>query len=781
MADTTVNGDAKRPGVHPGWWWFIVPALLFGLSCPAEVMGQEFLSATPDSTPHSDARLVSEVTSIRPGETFTVALVIDLDDGWHTYWRNPGDAGTAAVLDWALPQGFEAGPVQWPAPERVPVPPLMSYAYTGRVMLLTDITAPATAASGAWVHVGLSAEFLVCQEICLPAEVVLGVDLPVSQDGGKPDPAWKKAFAATRDRLPMEGSGWQAHAVTTTEGYDLVVDPPAGQDAGSTTVYFFVLDPTALEHATPQVPVWQDGAMHIALTRSAYNTGPSELDGVLVRTDGGGFDQARRRPAVALTVPVEGVATAAAGGEEGAPSSSAGTAGREAGAATSTPGTAGASAQGSAHVPPLRLTLALVLAFAGGLLLNLMPCVFPVLSLKILSFVRHADGDERRTRLHGLAFGAGVVLSFLVLAGTLLGVRAAGAQVGWGFQLQSPGVVAALSVLLFVIGLGFAGVMTAGASLTRLAGVGSGDERYRGSFLTGVLATIVATPCTAPFMGAAVGAALVRPATESMAIFGVLGLGMATPYTVLSSWPALLRHVPRPGPWMESLKQALAFPMFAVTAWLVWVFGLETGMGGVAALLACLILIGFAAWLVGRWPAATTRGGALVTSRVLAGVAVVMAVVAVARGVRAAPTGTESRSESVAMSGGWEPFGDGVVEDHRREGRAVFVDFTAAWCISCQVNERFVLSSDQVMDAFQAVNVALVKADWTRRDPAITRALASFGRSGVPLYVLYPPDSAAEPELLPAVLTTGIVLDALGRLDTPGSAYLTAGRSNGGP
>jgi len=221
--------------------------------------------------------------------------------------------------------------------------------------------------------------------------------------------------------------------------------------------------------------------------------------------------------------------------------------------------------------------------------------------------------------------------------------------------------------------------------------------------------------------------------------------------------------------------------MFAVTAWLVWVFGLETSMGGVAALLACLILIGFAAWLVGRWPAATTRGRALVASRVLAGVAVVMAVLAVARGVRAAPTGTESPLESAAMSGAWEPFGDGVVEEHRREGRAVFVDFTAAWCISCQVNERLVLSSDQVMDAFQAVNVALVKADWTRRDPAITRALASFGRSGVPLYVLYPPDSAAEPELLPAVLTTGIVLDALGHLDTPGSAYLTAGRSNGGP
>jgi thiol:disulfide interchange protein/DsbC/DsbD-like thiol-disulfide interchange protein len=743
-------------------------------------MGQAFLSSTADSTPHSEARLVSEVTSVRPGKTFTVALVIDLDDGWHTYWRNPGDAGTEAVLDWMLPEGFVAGPVQWPAPERVPAPPLMSYAYTGRVMLLTDIAVPTTVMSGVPTHIGLSSEFLVCRQICLPAEVTLGLDLPVSADGGRQDPAWRNAFVAARERLPMEGSGWRARAFPNTDGYDLVVDPPAGRDEGSTDFYFFVLDPTTLEHATPQLPTWRDGSMHIALARSAYNTGPGALDGVLVRTDGGGFDQAQRRTAVALAVPVEGAAAAAATEDEGAAGSSSGMTGGDEADASSSPGMGEEGESGPATVPPLTLALALVLAFAGGLLLNLMPCVFPVLSLKILGFVHHAGGNERRTRLHGLAFGAGVVLSFLLLATILLAVRAAGAQVGWGFQLQSPGVVAALCVLLFVIGLGFAGVVTTGTALTRLAGVGAGDERYRGSFLTGVLASIVATPCTAPFMGAAVGAALVRPASEAVAIFGVLGLGMATPYMVLSSWPALLRHVPRPGPWMESLEQALAFPMFAVTAWLVWVFGQQTGMNGVAALLACLILVGFAAWLVGRWPAATTRGRALVISRVLAGVAVVMAVVVVSRGVRAAPAHADAAS-GIAMSGAWEPFGDGVVENHRREGRAVFVDFTAAWCISCQVNERLVLSTDRVLGAFRAANVALVKGDWTRRNPDITRALASFGRSGVPLYVLYPPDPAAEPELLPAVLTAGIVMEAIGRLGTPGSASLTVGRSNGGP
>ncbi len=724
-------------------------ALLLGPSGRGQVAGQGSVSQPPDTTPHSDARLVSERSSVRPGSSVTLALVIDLDDGWHTYWRNPGDSGTPAILDWHLPTGFEAGPVQWPAPERIPMPPLMSYAYTGRVLLLTQVAVPADAPVGKPAHIGLTAEFLVCREICLPAEVTRSLDLRVQRDGGALDPAWHDAFVHARARLPMDAGHWRAEARRNAEGYDLAIHPPEGWDESVAPFYFFVDDATALEHAAPQKPVWRDGVLHMGLRRSPYNTDPDVLDGVLVRTDGGGFDAAGTRPALALPVRVEKSA--------------------------STP--TGSSSDGSG----MALAVALLFALAGGVLLNLMPCVFPVLSLKILSFVHHAGGDARRIRLHGLAFAAGVVLSFLVLAGTLLGARAAGAQVGWGFQLQSPAVVAVLCVLLFVIGLGFAGVVEVGASLTRLAGVAGDDHRYRGSFLTGVLATVVATPCTAPFMGAAVGAAMVRPGTEALSIFGMLGVGMATPYVLLSSWPALLQRMPRPGAWMETLKQALAFPMFAVSAWLVWVFGLQTGIDGVGALLVSLVLVGVGAWAVGRWPAATSPRRVLIASRTVALLALVGAVLVGWRGVHASPPLTAGATvEAGGSAATWEPFGEDVVTRHRDAGRPVFVDFTAAWCISCQVNERLVLSQDGVLEAFRAHDVALVRADWTRRDPEITRALASFGRSGVPLYVLYSPEPAAKPKLLPAVLTIGIVLNALDELPSPGGTDTDVGRSNGG-
>jgi thiol:disulfide interchange protein/DsbC/DsbD-like thiol-disulfide interchange protein len=736
------EGPRRYPTLHSGWW-LVAPSLVLFLARPGGLTGGSGAPyAPPETTPHSEARLVSEARTIRPGSTFAVALAIDLDEGWHTYWLNPGDSGTPAILEWSLPTGFHAGPILWPAPERIPTPPLMSYAYTGHVMLLTEITVPPDARSGTSERLGLSAEFLVCREICLPAEVTRTLDVRVATDGGTANPTWAAAFAAVRARLPMVSGAWQASAVSTSTGYDLVVHPPRGWDEGSASFYFFVDDPTTLKHAVPQQPAWRDGSLHLTLERSAYNTDPDTLDGVLERMDGGGFDAAGTRPALALTVPVQKVAAA--------PTTS-----REA------------------------LAVVLFFAFVGGALLNLMPCVFPVLSLKIVSFVHHAGGDTRRTRLHGMAFAMGVILSFVALAVTLLAVRAAGAEVGWGFQLQSPAVVAALCVLLFVIGLGFAGVVEAGASLTRLAGVGGSDPRYRGSFLTGVLATVVATPCTAPFMGVAVGAALVRPSAEALGIFGMLGVGMATPYVVLSSWPGLLRSVPRPGAWMETLKQALAFPMFAVSAWLVWVFGLQTGMDGAGALLGCLVLVGFAAWAVGRWPAVTSTRWALVTSRLVASLAVVAAGAAAWRGVRSEPAAA-SVSEATAGASTWRPFEEGLVETQRRAGRPVFVDFTAAWCISCQVNERLVLSDDAVLDAFRARGVVLVKADWTRREPDITRALASFGRSGVPLYVLYPPDPAAGPKLLPAMLTTGIVLDALDAMEASGTPSTDAGRINGG-
>ncbi len=414
---------------------------------------------------------------------------------------------------------------------------------------------------------------------------------------------------------------------------------------------------------------------------------------------------------------------------------------------------AGASAGAS-----LSLVVALVFAFLGGVILNLMPCVFPILSLKALAFASRG-GDREGMRRDGLAFGAGVIVMFLLVAGILMVVRAGGAQVGWGYQLQSPTVVALLAALMFGIGLWLAGVVELGASLTRLGGVGQG-EGAAASFLTGVLATVVATPCTAPFMGAAVGAALIRPAPEALGIFAALGAGMAAPFVVLSFWPALAGRLPRPGRWMETFKQFLSFPMFAVAIWLVWVFGLQVGIGGAARLLFGLLLLTVAAWLVGRWPASTIPRRSRFVTRGLALLALATAVMAAARGVRY----PDLPGGASAADAAWTPFTPDVVAAERAAGRPVFLDFTAAWCISCQVNERVALDTEPVRRAFADANVALVRADWTRRDPEITEALASFGRVGVPLYVLYPADPDAAPRVLPQLLTPGIILDALAHL-----------------
>ncbi len=414
---------------------------------------------------------------------------------------------------------------------------------------------------------------------------------------------------------------------------------------------------------------------------------------------------------------------------------------------------------GAASTAGLSLLAALLFAFLGGVLLNLMPCVFPVLSLKVLAFVEHAAGDRRRMRRHGLAFGAGVVLSFLALAGVLMAVRAAGSQVGWGYQLQSPLIVALLIFLMFAIGLNFLGMLEVGNSLTRLGGIGANDTGYRGSFLTGVLAVVVATPCTAPFMGAAVGTALVRPAAEGLSVFAGLGVGMAAPYMVLSSWPALLKRLPRPGRWMETLKQALAFPMFAVAVWLFWVLGLQTGMGAATRVLFALLVFAFGGWLYQRSQGTRARG------RTVARVVAVLALVGGAGwGLASAhAAGAAAPANAVDADAAWTPFTPDVVASFQAQGRPVFVDFTAAWCITCQVNERGVLSSARVKNAFRENNVALVRADWTRRDADIAQALAAFGRSGVPLYVVYPANPGGSPAVLPTVLTDELVLDALQR------------------
>lgn len=708
-----------------------------------------------DPTPHSSARLVAETRAIVPGQPVTVGLRIELDRGWHTYWANPGDAGTGATLDWQLPAGFAADTIQWPVPKRIPYPPLMSYAYEGVVLLPVKITPPADLTPGTDVHLQAAARWLVCQDECLVAGDTLALDLPVAEqtEGSR----WADEFARTRTLLPANAPAWRIEAGPVEGGLALGITPPASWGDDLDGAYFYPLDSQLMEHAAPQPLRRQGRETWLSLTRSPYRTElPERLQGVLALPPGKTLDGAGH-VAVQVDVPIAADTVLAAAPVASAPAGPDYTA---TGGSASESAAAGASQAASAG---LSLLAALLFAFMGGVLLNLMPCVFPVLSLKVLAFVEQAAGDRGRMRRHGLAFGVGVVLSFLVLAGVLMAVRAAGSQVGWGYQLQSPLIVTLLIFLMFAIGLNFLGMLEVGNSLTRLGGIGANDTGYRGSFLTGVLAVVVATPCTAPFMGAAVGTALVRPAMEGLAVFAGLGVGMAAPYMVLSSWPALLRWLPRPGRWMETLKQALAFPMFAVAVWLFWVLGLQTGMGGATHVLFALLLFAFGGWLFQRSHGARSRA-----ARTVARAAAVLALVGgavwgLASAHVAGEIAAQSATSPVAGDVAWAPFTPDVVAGFQAQGRPVFVDFTAAWCITCQVNERVVLSSARVKQAFRDNNVALVRADWTRRDADIAQALAAFGRSGVPLYVVYPADPAGTPTVLPTVLTDELVLNAVDR------------------
>lgn len=713
---------------------------------------------------YSEARLISEVAAIQPGEPFTVGLHITLDPGWHTYWINAGDAGHGVLSSWELPAGFQVDSLHYPRPERIPYPPLMSYGYKDEVVLLATVTPPADLEPGAIASLALDAEWLVCEDVCIPARDRVALELPVATGPPAPSPD-AELVAAARAELPVESDDWRLRVARTDDGFVLGARPPDGWSGSLADAYFFPLDMTTLTHTEWQEGGERDGELRLVLPGSAYlYDEPEVLEGILTLQSGSAFDGAGSR-ALHVAVPVERDPAAVAWAAEPVTPLAA--------------PTAAGAAGGAAGAGSLSLVLALVFAFIGGLILNLMPCVFPILSLKALGFASKG-GDRRGMRMDGLAFGAGVVLTFLLVAAILLGVRAGGAEVGWGYQLQSPAVVALLAALMVGIGLWLAGVVELGASLTRLGGLGggggpAGTGGQPSAFFTGVLATVVATPCTAPFMGAAMGAALIRPAPEALAIFAGLGVGMATPYVMLAFWPALARRLPRPGRWMETFKQVLAFPMFAVAIWLVWVFGLQVGMGGAAQLLFGLLLLAMAAWLIGRWPAAVASPRVRLATRGLAVGALAAALFAGAGATRAG----EPLDRGGAPPLQWEEFSPAAIQEYRDAGRPVFVDFTAAWCISCQVNERVALQATAVRQAFADRDVILLKADWTRRDPEITRALAEFGRAGVPLYVLYPADPAAEPRVLPELLTQRIMLDALADLPHAPTARVQNGAATG--
>jgi thiol:disulfide interchange protein DsbD len=643
--------------------------------------------STPFSSERDTASLVSEADSFAAGKTLRLGLHLKLKPGWHTYWKNPGDAGAPPTIDVT---GATAGPISYPAPEKLTDGPFTSYAYTGEVLLPFTVTAKPGAST---LSIDAAASWLVCAKICVPEDAKFHLDIPAGN--GAPG-AQAALFTAADARMPR-ASPFPAHV--TPAGILWLEAPKLSLQKAE----FYPADPAAINMDAPQTLSVTPERMTLALKPiKAPLTG---ISGLLALTDTGGQTEFLDVDATPLALP-------------------------------------------SAMDAPVSTGLfrALVLAFAGGLILNLMPCVLPVLAIKALALARLSGTARAHVRAEAALYTLGVVAAFCAIGGITFGVRAAGGGVGWGIEFQSALFTTAMAWLLLVIGLNLSGVFEIGASI---AGTGQGLAS-RGSFFTGLLAVVVATPCTAPFMGAALAAALAMPPAIGMLIFVALGLGLAAPYAALALFPATARLLPKPGAWMDVFKHVLAFPMYGAALWMVWVASQQTGPIGLASIFASLLLVAFAAWSYGF---GQTRDRPLVLN--------LIAAFAVALGVFLLSDigASQAASPGGISADGSEPYSASRLAALRAEHRPVLVDMSAAWCVTCLVNERVALTPASVRTAFAAHRVAYLKGDWTRQDPGITAFLREHDRSGVPLYVYYP--AQGTPEVLPQILTPGLILDRI--------------------
>ena len=732
--------------------------LLGGAAPPAAAQFTPTPGATTVSsvvtTPHVRAELVAQAPDgIAPGAPVRLGLRLVHQPEWHTYWKNAGDSGLPTELVWNLPAGLVAGDIAWPVPKKIPIGTLANYGYDGTVLLpvpltvAADFTPPAALTGSASVDVRLRASWLVCRQECIPEEGEFALRLPVRGSTAMDAPAFDAARAAQPVALAAPGR-------IAIEGGLLRIRldglPP---EARGRSLEVFAETADVIRTAATPEQSWEgdrwSASVPLADHRSAS---PGEMPIVVALAEA---DRRAGAPVAWRAVaPVEGAWPATPAPATVPPALQAALAANAADAA-------------NAATPPAPVTpaapagfiAALLGALLGGLLLNLMPCVFPVLAIKVLGFARHG-GDRVSHRRAGLAYTAGVLLSFLALGAAMLALRAAGSQLGWGFQLQSPAVVAALAALFTLIGLNLAGMFE--VRLPGVASLGGMQARHPrvNDFLSGVLAVVVASPCTAPFMGASLGLAIGLPPVQALALFAALGLGLALPYLAASLVPAVARRLPRPGPWMDTLRRLLAFPMFATVAWLVWVLGQQSGIDGAGSLLALLVCLAAVAW------AFTLRGRARlgVSGALLAVTALVVATLGgnVVQPVAPVSSAGAATAGSGAPGERWEAWSSRRVADLHAQGRPVFVDFTAAWCVTCQYNKKTTLADPALLADFEARRVALLRADWTRQDPAITAALAALGRSGVPVYVLQAPGRA--PVVLTEILSRDEVRAALSGL-----------------
>jgi thiol:disulfide interchange protein DsbD len=676
-----------------------------------------------------------------------VGLQIEHAPGWHTYWKNPGDSGMPTELRWTLPPGVQAGDIAWPLPRKIAIGPLANYGYEGAVLLPVPLSITPgyqSAPQEDALPVKLHASWLVCRQECIPQEGDFSLRLPLRSSTALA----AAAFEAALEARPAPLQGEQQAAI---------------EDGGQRLSVRVAGLPASLRGQTLELFAETPGLIVTAAALAGPGQGPSQKtwrqhwDGDTWTASLPVSPEREGSPAaVALALAAGGQSwrvQAPIAGRWPAPSPAADLP-PTLGSAASLPGAASASTPTPAAAPWGAFLLALLGALVGGMTLNLMPCVFPVLAIKVLGFARHAD-QRRAHRASGLAYSAGVVLSFLALGALMLALRAAGAQLGWGFQLQSPWVVALLAALFTAIGLNLAGVFEFKGFT--LGGIASLPLRHPllDALLSGVLAVAIASPCTAPYMGAAIGLAVALPPARALAIFAALGLGMALPY-LLASWvPQVARLLPRPGAWMQTFRQLMAFPMFATVVFLLWVLGQQSGIDGVAHLLTWLVLLAMLLWTLGLPPG---RGRRWLAALALASLCALPALLG-ADIFRAEPAAPASQQNA---AGRWRPWSPQAVQAALAAGQPVLVDFTAAWCITCQVNEKTTLARADVLAALDAARVQTFRADWTRRDDAISAELQRLGRSGVPAYLLQAPGKP--PETLSELLSVGDVLDAVGRL-----------------
>lgn len=703
-------------------WLFLLFSSLFAALCSVNTMAAPFAPKR-----HVSVDLIAENTSIQPGQTLTVAVREKIEPGWHTYWINPGDSGEPTMIAWNLPDGVTAGPILWPAPHVIPVGPLANYGYENELLLLTEIKTPPQLPPG---DLALSAKvrYLVCKDICVPEEADVLITIPVKERGEKSE--FAGPIEEARKALPTQFPGTASYSVNPAEAsLQLAVIAQDNLLDGIKDAHFFPLAWGIVSNPAPQQKQISGERLILDLKQGDAKETPATLDGLLVLTKQNGERTGYNLSAARTANPPV----------LGAKSSNA-TPPANAGGASSYSIAGGGGIAGG-------LLFAIFFAFLGGLILNLMPCVFPVLALKAFSF----SSAKESHREQGFAYLAGVVASFAVFAALIALLRQGGAALGWGFQFQSPVFVLALAMLFFVLGLSLSGLLSLGAGLASLGDSLTRKPGVAGYFFTGMLASVAATPCTAPFMGAAVGYAMTQPVYGLLAILLALGLGFAAPVFVLSLSPSLQRVLPKPGAWMETLKQVLAFPLYATAAWLVWVLSIQTGSDGVMAAGLTIIGVAFAAWLAGKTVFASLPVKLIAPAIGLAALAFGASIATTAGSGNVAP-------EAAALQA--EPFSQARLDELQSEGKPVFVNLTAAWCITCKVNERIALKSATIANAFHSAGIVYLKGDWTKQNPEITALLHRFGRAGVPLYVFFP-GHGAPARVLPQFLTEGLVLDEI--------------------